>query len=74
MKAMTHVHRESKRWFNLEHCETCNGEIEACNGVSIHPGDIDKVIENLGVIEVPNRLPEGWYDEETEMEVCEACS
>jgi hypothetical protein len=69
----THLHKASNTWFTLDACETCGGPLQAVNAVTVHPGDHHKLIAR-GVIVVDELPVEGWYDEDTEMEVCEACS
>lgn len=71
----SHYHKASETWFDLTNCETCNSEIAGVNPVKVRLSDLPKLLK-AGVKVYENGLsyvPEGSYDDETDMEVCECC-
>ena len=56
---------------NLTECETCGSTIEAPNAMTAH--EKPSRLANLGMIELKVYPPCGYYDEDTDMEVCDLC-
>lgn len=57
--------------FKLDRCETCGHYIQAPNsvGTTESPAKLERMgVKRLGVLP-----PEGWYNDETDMEACDFC-
>ena len=57
--------------FTLDACETCGGAIQAPNSVNFHE-PVNRLLA-LGLTQVAELPPEGFYDEATDREACERC-
>ena len=57
--------------FELDTCETCGGDIQAPNAISIHEPE-SKLIA-LGLKKVEFHPAETFYNEDTDMCACENC-
>lgn len=67
----THFHPASKTLFDVTDCETCGRTIEAPNAVT--GCDPVEHYRKMGLLIVTERLPQGYYDDDTGMEVCDGC-
>jgi hypothetical protein len=56
---------------NLTECETCGSTIQAPNGMTACETPV--YLEHIGLKELRVYPPCGYYDEETDMEVCDLC-
>jgi hypothetical protein len=57
---------EAYRLFSLDMCETCGSLITAANSLTV-------MSKPKGVTELEKVPDEGWYDEDSGMEVCPKC-
>lgn len=55
----------------LTECETCGAWIEAPNTLTAHEKPSN--LANFGLIPLKVYPPSGYYDAETDMEVCDLC-
>ena len=55
--------------FEMGECETCGGPVSLPN--SVHIGK--DILYTHPMIRYDGVIPEGYYDEETDMEVCSEC-
>lgn len=56
---------------NLTECETCGSMIQAPNGMTAH--EPAAKLLGIGLKELPVFPPDGYYDEDTDKEVCDLC-
>lgn len=62
--------------FVMDECETCGGPLAAANAMSILPRgeNPESILVWHGLKRVDTHPADGYYDDETDMEVCDNCA
>jgi hypothetical protein len=68
----THYHPRSERWFTLDKCENCGGDVQQANAVKVSVDQLPQ-LRRLGVIIVEKLPAEGYWSNITEGETCGNC-